>query len=48
MKVLTEGKSVRDLEHLYKLKARIDLVGSAEDVETIIALLKDLSKKAAT
>jgi transcriptional regulator of NAD metabolism len=45
VKLLNDGKSVKDLAHLHKLKARVELIGSPEDVEKLVALLKELAAK---
>lgn len=44
IKALNESKSLKDIEHLHKLKAKIEIIGSGEAVEKVLALLKELSK----
>jgi hypothetical protein len=40
---LNESKSLKEIEHLNKLKANTEIIGSGEDIEKVLALLKELS-----
>lgn len=44
IKALNESKSLKDIEHLNKLKAKIEIIGTGAGIERIIVLLKELSK----
>jgi hypothetical protein len=44
IKALNEWKSLKEIDHLNKLKARIEIIGSGEAIERVMALLEELSK----
>lgn len=45
IKALNESKSLKEIEHLNKLKAKIEIIGSGEAIERVISALEELSKK---
>lgn len=45
IKALNEAKSLKELQHINKLKAQFEVSGDPADIERILELIKELANK---